>query len=98
LLLAADVATGSPARLEITLWQTWRDRIGSFDARGIGVGGWSLSPHHVCVPFAHVLSKTLTDQTTTYHYDSLGHLSGVSFPRCDHWPASPKATAHQCAA
>ena len=35
--------TGVLARREITLWQTWQDVIGTWDARSAGLGGWALT-------------------------------------------------------
>src|SRR5262249_36222417 len=37
---------GNRTRQEITLWSTWHNRIGIFDAPGRGLGGWSLDVHH----------------------------------------------------
>jgi RHS repeat-associated protein len=35
---------------EVILWQTQQLGIGAFDARGMGLGGWSLSQHHTYDP------------------------------------------------
>lgn len=40
-------ATADEARQEVTLWQEWRDKIGTWDGRAFGLGGWSLSVHHI---------------------------------------------------
>lgn len=40
-------ATQNPARQELTLWQEWRGTLGAWDARGQGLGGWSVNLHHV---------------------------------------------------
>ncbi len=42
--------TGNRARNEITLWREIQTRAGALDFRPIGLGGWSLSPHHVYSP------------------------------------------------
>lgn len=47
--------TGDRARQEITLWKNWRGYVGGIDARGIGVGGWTLSAHHLYDPNGRVL-------------------------------------------
>src|SRR5262249_55221092 len=47
---AGDAITGSQSRREITMWRTWRAVVGAFDERGIGLGGWTLSPHHAHIP------------------------------------------------
>ena len=54
---AGDTITGSRTRMEITLSRSWRDVIGAFDARGIGLGGWTLSPHHTYVPQGKVVYR-----------------------------------------
>ncbi|HSB68690.1 MAG TPA: Ig-like domain-containing protein [Candidatus Methylomirabilis sp.] len=39
--------TGSKSRMALTLWQEDRTRVGAgWDARGHGLGGWSLDVHH----------------------------------------------------
>jgi RHS repeat-associated protein len=40
---------------EATLLQIQRVPIGAFDARGIGLGGWTLSPHHAYDPNNQIL-------------------------------------------
>ncbi|NJD69712.1 MAG: PKD domain-containing protein [candidate division NC10 bacterium] len=47
--------TGSRARREVTLWRTDTVRIGPWDARGQGLGGWTLSAHHAYDPLGKVL-------------------------------------------
>jgi len=49
--------TGSRSRMEVTLWHTWQGLIGTFDARAVGLGGWTLSAHHVYVPRAQVVYR-----------------------------------------
>jgi RHS repeat-associated protein len=41
------VITGSKTRQEITLWQVYSVPLGLFDARALGLGGWSLNIHHL---------------------------------------------------
>src|SRR5205823_12465249 len=41
-----DAITGSRARMEMTFWRTSHNFVGAFDERGIGLGGWTLSPQH----------------------------------------------------
>jgi RHS repeat-associated protein len=41
----ADIS-GDKTRQEVTIWNTWRGGIGPWDARSVGLGGWSLSAHH----------------------------------------------------
>lgn len=47
--------TGSQAREEFTIWQRWTRRMGVWDARGQGLGGWTLSMHHAYDPSGRVL-------------------------------------------
>jgi len=47
--------TGSPARMEVTLFQEWTGTITRWDSRGQGLGGWSLSPLHAYDPVGRVL-------------------------------------------
>ncbi|MBN1482472.1 hypothetical protein EH223_10545 [candidate division KSB1 bacterium] len=47
--------TGSRARQEVTLWQEWQRSIGLWDARALGLGGWTLNMHHAYNPLSHVL-------------------------------------------
>jgi len=35
---------------EVTVWQDWQQATGFFDARGLGLGGWTLSHQHVYEP------------------------------------------------
>ena len=52
-----DLITGSRSRGEVTLWRTWRDLVGAFDTRGVGLGGWTLSPHHTFTPLDRVVYR-----------------------------------------
>jgi RHS repeat-associated protein len=47
--------TSSMARQEATIWSVWSGRIGPWDARPLGFGGWSLSPHHAYDTDGHIL-------------------------------------------
>jgi RHS repeat-associated protein len=44
-----------PARQDVTMWQMQRASVGTWDARGQGLGGWSLSVHHAYDPVGEVL-------------------------------------------
>jgi hypothetical protein len=35
-----------------TVWRVWHDYLGVVDSRGLGLGGWLLSPHHVLSPMS----------------------------------------------
>lgn len=39
--------SGDPTRQEVTLWRDWYVPAGTWDARGLGLGGWMLSAQHV---------------------------------------------------
>jgi RHS repeat-associated protein len=43
-------ATGDRARQTVTLWQTIQSTVGPWDARGTGLGGWTLNIHHFYDP------------------------------------------------
>ena len=43
-------ATGDWARQTVTLWQTIQDSVGTWDARGTGLGGWTLDIHNFYDP------------------------------------------------
>jgi RHS repeat-associated protein len=47
--------TGSLTRREVTLWSYHTVLVGGWDARGAGLGGWTLDVHHVYDPNAKVL-------------------------------------------
>ena len=47
--------SGNRARQEATLWQEFQVPIGAWDARGLGLGGWSLNVQHVYDPNSRVL-------------------------------------------
>jgi len=47
--------TGSRTRQEVALWRTDTVPIGPWDARGQGLGGWTLSVHHAYDPLGKVL-------------------------------------------
>jgi RHS repeat-associated protein len=38
--------TGSRTTKDVTLWQTYRTDLGPWDARPLGLGGWTLTAHH----------------------------------------------------
>jgi RHS repeat-associated protein len=47
--------TGSRTRREVTIWRDHKLSVGAWDARGQGLGGWTLDVHHAYDPIAHVL-------------------------------------------
>jgi len=51
----ARVAPLIPARQESILWQEHQLKIGPWDSRAPGIGGWSLSPHHAYDPVGKML-------------------------------------------
>ncbi len=42
--------TGNRAAKQITYWRAYNTQVGTFDAKGLGFGGWSLTDHHVYDP------------------------------------------------
>ncbi len=54
--LGSDVAfSGSVARSEVVVWKEKTVMLGGFDARGTGLGGWTLDVHHFYDPVGRVL-------------------------------------------
>ncbi|MCY1019272.1 HNH/endonuclease VII fold putative polymorphic toxin [Pyxidicoccus sp. MSG2] len=43
------------ARNEVSLWTSWQDSLGAWDARPLGLGGWTLDVHHGYDPLGRVL-------------------------------------------
>ena len=56
--------TGSVSLNQVTLWQEWNGRIGPWDARGQGLGGWTLNVHHAYEPSGMKLYLGNGDQRT----------------------------------
>jgi RHS repeat-associated protein len=44
--IPGDTVTSVAARMEVTMWRKWTSTIDRWDARGQGLGGWTLSQHH----------------------------------------------------
>ncbi len=49
-ILSGVPITGIRARQEITLWQEMHLTVGTLDARGVGLGGWTFDVHHLYDP------------------------------------------------
>ncbi len=49
--------TGAYRGRTVTLWDEWRGRIGTWDARAAGLGGWTLDVQHAFGPAAQVLFR-----------------------------------------
>lgn len=47
--------TGNPTRREVTLHRIYRVYIGNLDTQMLGLGGWTLSAHHLYDPIERVL-------------------------------------------
>lgn len=47
--------TGSRTRQEVTLWREWKGTLGGWDTQAQGLGGWSLSAHHIYDSVGRVL-------------------------------------------
>jgi len=52
---AGENVTANPTRNELTLWKIWPGYLGGLRALPLGLGGWTLSAHHVYNPVARVL-------------------------------------------
>ena len=55
--VGGSVIVGNQARQEVTSWQDWKVSIGTRDVRGLGLGAWTLSMHHVYDPLGRVLYR-----------------------------------------
>ncbi len=97
---AGPALSGNPSRAEVTIWRTWRDRIGSWDARGNGLGGWSLSAHHTYEPGEKILyrgdggresAKAMGSTIGTYAGNGVGQSSEIG----DGGPATQAVVAAQ---
>ncbi len=44
-------------RGDATICQDWTGDVGVFDARGVGLGGWTLDVHHTYDPISHTLFR-----------------------------------------
>lgn len=53
--LSGTQIEGSRTRQEITLWNEWDEEVGLWDARGQGLGGWTLSVVHGYDPGSRTL-------------------------------------------
>ncbi|NOT54072.1 MAG: hypothetical protein HOP18_05660, partial [Deltaproteobacteria bacterium] len=45
----------NPARQELTVARDWSNTVGGWNASAVGLGGWSLTAHHVYDPMGHTL-------------------------------------------
>ena len=64
-------ATADEGRGEITLWADWTRPIGGWDARGIGLGGWTLDVQHSYDPSGQRLYQGDGRQYTTSNLDPM---------------------------
>jgi YD repeat-containing protein len=63
--MSAFELTQNPSRAEATLWTVRKTTLGGWDQRGVGLGGWSLSPHHVYDPSAQIVYYGDGERRTT---------------------------------
>jgi hypothetical protein len=49
--------TGNSGRTELTLWSVWKGAIGTWDARSLGLGGWTPDVVHAYDPLAKILYR-----------------------------------------
>ena len=50
-----SIISASHSRDEVTFWRSYTTRVGAWDARGQGLGGWTLDVHHLYDPNAQTL-------------------------------------------
>lgn len=61
-----SVLVNNPARQEITVWKNERTALGGWDARGQGLGGFTLSTQHVYDPIGRTLLEGNGRRTTNF--------------------------------
>ena len=86
--------TGNPARLEITIWSESRTSVAFLDAAGMhGLGGWSLSVHHVYDPNGHLIHRGdgLTQTDDNKLLGVINTVAGGGFTASDGVPAVSSA-------
>jgi RHS repeat-associated protein len=49
--------SNSTLRQEVTLWRDFKGKVGTWDTKGEGLGGWTLDVHHAYDPSGEVLYK-----------------------------------------
>ena len=49
--------SASEARQEITTWNIWQGTVGTWESRGLGLGGWTLGHHHAYDPRTSTLYR-----------------------------------------
>jgi RHS repeat-associated protein len=81
--------SGDRMRTEVTLWQEYGVRLGPWDNRALGMGGWSLSIQHAYDPDSHTLllgdgdrrrAETLSSIITTVAGSDADGFSGDGGP------------------
>ncbi|HEX7125838.1 MAG TPA: RHS repeat-associated core domain-containing protein [Thermodesulfobacteriota bacterium] len=69
--------TGSQGRQAVTIWRDLRVPLGAWDARGQGLGGWTLDVHHAYDPLGRVLYLGTGDRRTTQHVERVIDTAAV---------------------
>jgi RHS repeat-associated protein len=52
---ASGIVEPVPARDEVIWWKEWNTQLGLWDARDVGLGGWTLDVHHAYDPVGRTL-------------------------------------------
>jgi RHS repeat-associated protein len=67
-----------PARINIIVWKTWQTTLGSWDERGLGLGGWVLDPVEVYDRDAGMLQNGdgTTERADQTAYESVAPVAG----------------------
>ena len=78
--VAPPAPSSSPAARPITIWREWNTRVGAWDQRGTGLGGWSLSSHHVYDPDTRVLLRGdgITQSADAVAYNGISLFAGFN--------------------
>ncbi len=89
--------SSSRSRGDFTFWRTWGDRIGNWDSRAAGLGGWTLSTHHAYDPAGQVLYRgDGRKQTTRALAPFISTFAGTITFACLDGEGGPAALAGVC--
>jgi RHS repeat-associated protein len=76
-LSRTGIIDGDRARQEITLWQRQTTTVGTLHAKALGLGGWTLSAHHVFDVESGVLFQgDGTQRSADFHRNAVTRIAG----------------------
>ncbi len=91
------VVFGVPERKEVSLVRQWQGKIGAWDARSVGLGGWTLSAHHVYDPVERVVYRGDGGrQSANTLGPTIGTFAGGTNAGCFGGDGGPATQANVC--